>query len=295
MTIIVRLPRSLKIETMYELINGVLDERRNARDSEIIFDFSQLGFVDPDGITVISNIIEWLKKRGIAVSFRNHNVDHRAIQYMDDCGFFKTYEGKPLRLFAATRATTIPFRRIMVEESHEWLDLHVFPWLAEKLGTTLASLAEFKTCVREIFNNIHDHSTENIGCVHIQWFPNDKKVRISVSDFGVGIPQEIARVYEVANDAAAIALAAQEGISSKPNGRNQGAGLSYLIDNVVGRNQGWLGIYSNRGQFTCSSDTGRIRRRPRLAGGFYPGTLISIDLRTDRIERVEEERESLEW
>jgi anti-sigma regulatory factor (Ser/Thr protein kinase) len=280
---------------MYEFLGGILDEQHNPRDSDIIFDFAQLGFVDPDGITVISNIIEWLKKRGVATSLRNHNVDHNAIQYMDDCGFFKTYTGKPLRLFAATRNTTIPFRRILVEESHEWLDLHVFPWLAEKLQTTAASLAEFKTCVREIFNNIHDHSAEEIGCIHIQMFPNKQRIRISVSDFGVGIPTEISRVYNVGNDAAAIALAAQEGISSKPKGRNQGAGLSYLIDNVVGRNQGWVGIYSNRGQFTCSPDNENIRRRPRLSNGFYPGTLISMDLRTDRIEQVEEERESLQW
>src|SRR5450830_1744934 len=126
---------------------------------------------------------------------------------MDDCGFFRLYSGDPLRLFAATRSTTMPLQKIACVSAHGWLDQIAFPWLAEKLDTTTASIAEFKTCVREIFNNIQDHSTEEIGCMHIQYFPQDKRIRISVSDFGIGIPKEIGRAYQVPNDAAAISLA----------------------------------------------------------------------------------------
>jgi anti-sigma regulatory factor (Ser/Thr protein kinase) len=173
--------------------------------------------------------------------------------------------------------------------------LEVFPWLAKRLQVSTASLAEFKTCIREIFNNIEDHSTERIGCAHIQWFPNEQRIRMSVSDFGIGIPSEIRRVYPDKDDGEAIALAIQEGISSKRGGRNRGAGLSYLVDNVVRRNQGQLRIFSNHGQLTCSPTEHSVETNTRLSPGYYPGTLISILLRTDRIEPVEEDRESLEW
>jgi len=295
MPTIVTLPHRLNVETMYDVIGRAIDEHQKARGQDITFDFSGLSFVDPDGMTVLSNLLEWLKKREVRIALANCDIGQPAIQYMDDCGFFGLYGNGALRTSAATRETTIPFRRLLVEESHEWLDLHVFPWLAEKLQVTTASLAEFKTCVREIFNNIEDHSTERIGCAHIQWFQNEHKIKISISDFGVGIPTEIRRTYQVSDDAEAIALAIREGISSKRNGRNRGAGLSYLIDNVVRRNGGSVSIHSNRGQLTCWPSATGITQHPQASPGFYPETLVSIELRTDRIERVEEQRESLEW
>jgi anti-sigma regulatory factor (Ser/Thr protein kinase) len=85
----------------------------------------------------------------------------------------------------------MPLRKISCAESHGWLDQRAFPWLAAKLQVSTASIAEFKTCVREIFTNIQDHSTEDIGCIHIQFYPNEHRIRISVSDFGIGIPDEI--------------------------------------------------------------------------------------------------------
>lgn len=295
MPLIINLPRQLRIESMYQLISDAIDEHQNPRDAAITFNFSQLSFADPDGITIFSNLLEWLRKRDVSTALVAMDAERAVVQYMDDCGFFRLYNGKPLRLFAATRDTTMPFRRILVEESHAWLDLIAFPWLAEKLHLTLASLAELKTSVRELFNNIGDHSEENIGCIHMQLYPSNNSMRIAVSDFGVGIPTEIRRTYGVPHDAAAIALAVQEGVSSKPEGRNRGAGLSYLIDNVVGRNGGWVGIYSNHGELTCVSAKDGMKRNQRVRVGFYPGTLVSIDLRTNRIEQVLEERETLEW
>ena len=165
-------------------------------------------------MTVISNLMEWLKNRGVQGHFTKLDVGRAAIRYMDDCEFFKEYCGQPLRSAAEVRTTTIPFRKVLCEECHGWLDLTVFPWLANRLNTNTASLSEFKTCVREIVQNIKDHSTEEIGCIHIQHFPSNNTVEISVSDFGIGIPAELGRAFTCNNDAEALALAVQEGISS---------------------------------------------------------------------------------
>jgi anti-sigma regulatory factor (Ser/Thr protein kinase) len=72
------------------------------------------------------------------------------------------------------------------------------------LSSSIYSLAEVKNCIREVFSNIQDHSTENIGCVHVQWFPGGGHVHFSISDFGIGIPAEIARAYNVKSDAHAL-------------------------------------------------------------------------------------------
>lgn len=278
---------------MYPVLGGAI-ESGQPRDNSITFDFLDLKFIDPNGLTVFCNLLEWLGKRGVRVQFANCNTAKEAVQYMDDCGFFRTYEGKALRIFAATRSTTMPLRKISCVDSHAWLEGMAFPWLAEKLATTERSLDEFRTCIREIFNNIQDHSTEDIGCIHIQFFPTDQRARISVSDFGKGIPNEIRTRYNPTNDGEAISLATTEGVSSKPGGKNRGAGLPYLLDNVVGRNGGWLGIYSDKGQLTSVNEGGNIVKTPRLTAVSYPGTLVSIDLRADAIERVEG-REDLTW
>lgn len=278
---------------MYPVLGGAI-EAGQPRDHSITFDFADLKFIDPNGFTVFCNLLEWLRKRAVQVQFANCKNEKEAIQYMDDCGFFRNYEGSPRRVYAATRSTTMPLQKIACIDSHAWLDGMAFPWLAEKLSTTERSLDEFRTCVREIFNNIQDHSSEEIGCIHFQYFPQEDRVRISVSDFGKGIPNEIRTRYNPTNDANAISLATTEGVSSKAGGKNRGAGLPYLLDNVVGRNGGWLGIYSDKGQMTAVNADGTIVKKPRLAAVSYPGTLVSIDLRASAIERIEG-REDLEW
>jgi anti-sigma regulatory factor (Ser/Thr protein kinase) len=295
MALTVKLPRNFNVQTMYQVIGAVIDpDQKLPRDQVINFDFSNVAFAEPAGMTAQSNLMEWLIKRGVHGNFIEMDPKSKAIKYIDDCGFFAEYTGRPLSDDAEARNTTIPFGKVLCENSHAWLDLTVFPWLAARLSTNTASLAEFKACLREVFQNIKDHSTEDIGCIHIQYFPASHEVKISISDFGVGIPTELSKAYPGMTDAEAIALAVQEGISSKSGGHNKGAGLTYLIDNVVGRNCGFVGIYSNGGKLECRSlPKGKIHRSANLVRGFYPGTLISIGLRTDRIERAE--REDMRW
>jgi sensor histidine kinase regulating citrate/malate metabolism len=159
------------------------------------------------------------------------------------------------------------------------------------MGIHQGALREFQTCIRELFQNIEDHSTEEIGCMHVQWHPNVRRVKIAISDFGIGIPAEVRKVTSVPNDAAAIAKAVQDGFSSK-GGKNRGAGLSYLVDNVAGRNRGWLGIYSGNGHMAFD---GPFSRKAALMEGAYPGTLVNMNLRTDTISTDADEGEDLSW
>lgn len=42
-----------------------------------------------------------------------------------------------------------------------------------------------------MLNNIKDHTEFDIGSIFAQHFPNKKEVVISVSDFGLGIPDKV--------------------------------------------------------------------------------------------------------
>jgi anti-sigma regulatory factor (Ser/Thr protein kinase) len=45
--------------------------------------------------------------------------------------------------------------------------------------------------VKELFHNINDHSSIATGFIHVQHYPNARVVKITVSDFGIGIPDKI--------------------------------------------------------------------------------------------------------
>ncbi|MBK9498715.1 MAG: hypothetical protein IPO06_04885 [Leptospiraceae bacterium] len=60
----------------------------------------------------------------------------------------------------------------------------LLPWIKREIGyEKKLKLEMIKVCLMEIFNNIRDHSGENIGCLFAQHFPNRGIVNIGISDF----------------------------------------------------------------------------------------------------------------
>ena len=149
----------------------------------------------------------------------------------------------------------------------------------------------------EIFNNIRDHSGENIGCLFAQHFPNRGIVNIAISDFGVGIPFNVRKMNPSMKDSEAIKLAAQEGFSTKTNPQNRGAGLDILIKNTISHQSDKISIFSNYGILHVykSKDGEDIIFKPvKNTLFFYPGTLLNIEVQTDLFIGDEEE-EDFQW
>ncbi|MDB5735597.1 MAG: putative CheA signal transduction histidine kinase [Alphaproteobacteria bacterium] len=292
MSLQVPLPWTLNADTMHSLLGAAIYQGAPI-DNHVQLDFYRVNFVEPAGVVILSNLIEWLRKRGVIVEYINADTQRRGVEYLDDTGLFATYWGASLSQFAKLRGTTFPFRALQCANSHQWLDGNIFPWLQARLNIRRSSLYGFQACVREIFNNIIDHSEEDVGCMHVQLLPNIHRMKIAISDFGIGIPTEVRRAVPGLSEPAAIARATQEGFSSK-GGKNRGAGLSYLVDIIVKNNNGWLGIYSGNGAVTFN----HVTRFPnvRLMAGSYPGTLISMIFRTDDLANdSDEESEDLIW
>jgi hypothetical protein len=97
------------------------------------------------------------------------------------------------------------------------------------------------------------------------------------------------------SDGAAIIQAVKEGFTSKSTPGNAGLGLDYLLKTVVGTNNGTVTIYSLGGIVKFQKKNGRICPTLAQKVGFCPGTTIDINLRTDMLEWVPQEREELEW
>lgn len=294
----VRLPNRLDRVNMYKLINQTINSDFLPVADEFEFNFQTLSFIEPVGVTVLSNLTEWLMKRNVKLRWTgpsDQNIPyHDAICYLDDSAFFKRYLGKSLRKFATVRGTTIPLELVSYSDSYQWLEKTIF-WLSRKLNITPQSLVNIKVCMEEVFNNINDHSQENIGCVFAQHYPNLKLVRIAISDFGVGIPYNINKVRPGIQDSEAILLATEQGFSTKSNPKNRGAGLDTLIYNVVNNLQGNVYIHSNHGILNCTYTSSGTTKQTQNHSGFYPGTLLEIVFRTDAIENITDSEEEFEW
>jgi hypothetical protein len=279
---------------MDHLIGAALDPQGDPRATEICIDFTDLDFVDVVGVTVLSNLIERIKRRGATVKFQGCDRRYEGVKYLDDCGFFQEYQGGGLSQWTQLRSTTYPFRKLSCEQSHHFLNGDLVPWLARSLGVPVSSLHPFKTCVREIFNNIQDHSTEQIGCMHMQVYPRVDQVVVAVSDFGVGIPQAVRRVKSVASDYDALLLATKAGFTSKSTAGNMGAGLNYLIETVVQQNHGFVQIYSGLGRISFNYDESSPRGGTTLS--LYPGTLVSMMLPKENLPEPDDEgSEEVSW
>jgi hypothetical protein len=96
-------------------------------------------------------------------------------------------------------------------------------------------------------------------------------------------------------DAAAIAHAAKEGVTSQSTPNNMGAGLNYLIDRITA-DEGSVVIHSLSGTLNCFSERGKQIRRAAGARGRYPGTLVDITIDTRLFTGDEDDyRGDVEW
>lgn len=295
----ISLPYNFKKNTMYKFVDSVIDENMNPKDQEFIFNFSNVKFIEPAGVAILSNVIEWLHRRKVKVIFSYPNNTHIAptnvISYLDDSMFFNHYLGKCLTPHAGVRSTTVPLKLVAYDESVSWLKNNFLPWLSDRLSIPVSSLANIDSGFGEIFNNIRDHAEERIGCIYAQHYPGKDQIKICISDFGVGIPTTIRRVYPDCSDGDALRIAIKEGISSKSTPRNRGAGLKTLVHNIVLNYGGLVQIRSYSGILSLrQNDLGELGEHFEEANHKYPGTFIELTLDTTQFSELDEEEE-FEW
>lgn len=279
---------------------ALLDENKVPLHDEVVIDFTTLSFIQPAGVVALDNMIAWLLKRGVKVRFNYFtNVQNRntPTKYLDDSGFFKKYLGHQLVEGASLRSTTIPLQNVTYEESYSWLKNTFTPWLAGQLGVKTVTLGNIEMCLGEIFNNIKDHSYENIGCLYAQHFPQKGIVTFCIADFGVGIPYNVRKVLPEYSDSQALHQAIVEGFTTKTSPRNLGAGLHTMIKNVVVNLKGTVHINSGYGILDTYSNNGDIEVRISESQGFYPGTFLEFNIITAEVmkEDVFTEEEEFEW
>ncbi|MBA3695221.1 MAG: histidine kinase [Methylotenera sp.] len=294
----IQLPVNFNVGTMYPFIDKVIDEKCDAKCSELTFDFSAIRFIKPVGVVVLSNLIEYLRKAKVKVRFKGHKANTDANIFLDDAGFFKHYLKEYVFESHSARTTTIPLELVANKEATAFLYTKLMPWIGREVGLSEDSLSAIRTSIEEIFHNIRDHSGVGIGCVFAQHFPRNNTIELAISDFGLGIPVLVRTKLPDISDTDALKKAAEQGFTTQSNVRNRGAGLTNITRYITQRNNGTILISSGKAQISAVRDNGvEPKMTARSTFGFYPGTLVRAILRTDTFEQVVEdaEVEIFEW
>ncbi|QAT66804.1 ATP-binding protein [Bacillus glycinifermentans] len=296
----VKLPYRFTKDTMGGLIDKVITKDFFPKDQEITFDFCSLDYIEPSGVTILSNLFEWLKARDVRVKLKTPKKvpigRDSGLKYLDDSMFFNRYLRKTLYNNSRVRKTTLELQNVTYSGSYQWLGSTFIPWLSKEMCLSQSSLDTIKMCFGEIFNNINDHAEENIGCIFAQHYPRINEIQISISDFGIGIPNTIRKVDPFLTDTEAIEKAVEEGYSSKSTPQNRGVGLSTLVKNVVGNYGGKVHIQSLHGILTCKqNNSNEVWIKSKQGNSYYPGTFIEIVLDTRNFEEEINDKEEFEW
>jgi ABC-type transporter Mla MlaB component/anti-sigma regulatory factor (Ser/Thr protein kinase) len=292
--ITVQIPYHFERKTLYEVLNKTLTLENEVRSQRIQFDFSRLSKADPTAITVLSNLIEYLTKKRVRIEYLNYGIATAGNKYLDDCGFFSKYVGKQIFPNSRLRESTLPLEIISHDRSFSWIENTFSPWIESKVNRTDDSFTTIKLCLGEVFNNIRDHSGEIVGSVFAQYYPGQKEVMLSISDFGRGIPTNVRKQFPSISDEDAIIKATIEGFTTKSTVRNRGIGLHILTQNVVKNNGGSIWIDSLRGSVRCISAASGVRKLICKQEFSYPGTLLEMKFNTDKLE-VLGAKEEYEW
>lgn len=294
---VVKLPRVFNSVTMYPFIQRAVNEQGDAQCNEITFDFSELVFIEPVGVVVLSNLIEYFIQLGVKTQLGGLALLSPGTCYLDDSGFFRHYLNYSLRARAKLRDSTLPLRLVANPQAIAYLHGDMIPWIAGRLNTTETALATVRVCIQEVFHNISDHSGVNVGCVYAQHFPQEKELQIAISDFGLGIPVNVHKIRPEVTAAEALLLAVQEGFTTQSNVRNRGAGLAILMRYVTLRNKGAVLITSGKANISAVANGDRMKITAREKPVSYPGTLIRVILNTDSLQALFQdiEQEEFSW
>jgi anti-sigma regulatory factor (Ser/Thr protein kinase) len=294
MVVNISLPKQFRAPNLFRALKVRLFDPSELPEN-VEFDFTDLRFVRPSGVVLLNNVVIYLQQRGCEVNLVGTDPSKDSIKFLDDSGFFLKHTGELLSADSKPRKTTLPLMDVDKSAALLWVENQLIPWLSNSADIPVRDLAELGTCMKELFNNISDHTSANVGSIFAQWFPIERQIMICLGDLGPGIPETARRVVSGMSDALAIKRSFEDGFTAKSIPTNRGVGLHYLKQNVVLNLNGIIEVHSGTGEVKIEKDGSEPKFMLMDSRGYCPGTLLNIMFKSDQIERSPPEPEVFEW
>jgi anti-sigma regulatory factor (Ser/Thr protein kinase) len=240
----------------------------------VIFDFRKNAWIEP--ATVCTLALQILANSKINHSFEG---DEDALSYLARLDFFRTIGYDYVERFDRhpDAGRIIPIQKISTSADVRDSVRRICDMASRHLPNARAFVPAMEWTVNEIIDNIMVHSATVLpGLVSAQYYPEQRRMRIGITDAGLGIRATLAERYPFMKDFEAIDKAIERGVTRNLE-VGQGNGLAGTVE-IASLNRGDLAILSGNGFFRAnSSSTNRGRSNINIQG-----TVVSLNLDTDR-------------
>lgn len=247
--------------------------------SKVIFDFSKCKFLRQNAVAFIGGLARCIEDHNIELILDEKTLQCKIKENLNKNGFLKFFGN----CRDCHQGNSIPYREDQEENkdkdaivsylSEEWLGKgHIA--VSQELQNAIVSTTW------EIYANAFEHSQTNVGVFSCgQYYPHLRKLKLTVVDFGVGIPYNV-RNFLDQNDLPAdkaLKWAFKIGHTTRQGKITGGVGLDSL-KSFVKNNQGKLEIFSHEGYIIVDGCKEMCINRKT----FFQGTLVNITLQANQ-------------
>lgn len=248
----------------------------NGDGLDVTFDFSQCGFLRQNAVAFLGGLARLVEHRGGRAGFAWHTLQDAIRMNLAQQGFLAAF----LAGGGPWTGNSIPYREDPRQDKRQQMDYLKRKWLGRGWVNISAPLCNaIVGNVWEIYENAFEHAASPIGVFTCgQYYPKNQELKLTVVDFGVGIPSNVRIFLHQPGLPADQALewAFRKGTTTKPNGMGRGLGLD-LLKQFIRANCGSLEVYTHdgRARIGCDEETYETRKTR------FDGTIFNIGIRCD--------------
>ena len=251
----------------------------DASCAKIILDFHKCKFLRPNAVAFLGGLIRYMESQGRDIKINSDSLKPKVCRILQQNGFLSHF-GFGLEPW---QGNSVPYREDLTKNCNEIVSYLQRQWLGRNWINISSSLQhEIVGNVIEIYENAFEHGKTDIGVFSCgQYYPTIKELKLTIVDFGVGIPFNVREFLEKSNLSAEDALrwSFQMGNTTKSDFKPHGVGLSTLKD-FISINNGKLEIFSNDGYAIIGSNKESYRNQTIN----FKGTLVNITFQCKKNE-----------
>ena len=258
-------------DRLFKLWDQVNDDFLRVR-----FDFSNCSFLRQNAVAFLGGLARLIEHRSGIVLFDWNTLQENIRTNLTQNGFLAAFGHSD----GSWSGNSIQYREDLVQDKEILADYLKTKWLGCGWIQVSPPLQDaIVGRVWEIYANAFEHGKSSIGVFSCgQHYPKMKELKLTVVDFGVGIPSNVRLFMRNPNISADKTLkwAFQPGTTTNPNGVGRGLGLD-LLKEFVKINKGRFEVFSHDGYALIDETQEAYSNRQT----FFEGTLVNITLHCD--------------
>src|SRR5208283_4930747 len=184
----------------------------------VIVEFNDCQFLQQNAVILLGGMARAVVNRGGAVRFLSDTMTAAVRENLRRNGFLSVFGGERA---PKAKGNSIPYREHGNADKAEVMDYLRCEWLGRGWISISDQLRDaIIGDVWEIYTNATEHSESPIGVISCgQYYPKKRRIKLTVVDYGIGIPGNVRRFTKrMVSASSALKWAFTSGTSTKPGG-----------------------------------------------------------------------------